>query len=346
MKQLKNLLPANVKNTLSVCFATVILTISGVATAENTFDTQAVKDKYSVRDYVYAPMPERGYNYYEIAKDTYFVHDEFEHMVFFVTDDGVVVYDPKPDVSPFVLKVIPQVTDKPITHVIYSHHHRDHSQGAYLFPESAELIANERTTKFLAIAKDPKRPMPDTTWSDSYVLETGGLRLEFKDLGRNWHSQDDTIMYAPQQKILFATDMFHADAAPWIHFGESSDPMFAFMLPGILLDTYDFEFVIPGHERIVPTRAHMETYKALIADMQKILFEVVKSPAFQKSAEEAAKRYKDGQDHWEYKESIMTASNLCASKFIENWAGRVRNANLNAVENCQTMFMHQIILDP
>lgn len=334
-------------NVLAICSTLLFSAAGGTASAaESTFDVEAVKAKYSIRDYAYAPLPERGYNYYKIAENAYFVHDDFEHMVFFVTDDGVVVYDPKPDVSPFVLKVIPEVTDKPITHVIYSHHHRDHSDGAYLFPESAELIANERTAKFLAIANDPKRPMPDTTWSDSYVLETGGLRLEFKDFGRNWHSQDDTIMYAPQQKILFATDTFHADAAPWIHFGESSDPMFAFMLPGMLLDTYDFNFVIPGHERIVPTRAHLETYKALIEDMQKILFDVVKSPAFQNASKEAVARYKDGFEHWGYKENILIASNMCANKLIENWAGRVRNITLNAVENCQTMFMHQIILDP
>lgn len=346
MKLLKDSLTACGLNLQGVCFILILFTLSGVAAAQSAFDVQAVKAKYSSRDYVYKPLPERGYNYFKIAENAYFVHDDFEHMVFFVTEKGVVVYDPKPDVSPFVLKVIPEVTNKPITHVIYSHHHRDHSQGAYLFPESAELIANERTAKFLAVAKDPKRPMPDTTWSDSYVLETGGLRLEFKDLGRNWHSQDDTIMYAPQQKILFATDMFHADAAPWIHFGESSDPAFAFMLPGMLLDTYDFEFVIAGHERIVPTHAHMETYKALIEDMQKIIFEVVKSPAFQTAAKETASRYTAGSEHWGYKETIMTASNMCANKVIENWEGRVRNIRLNAVENCQTMFIHQIILDP
>lgn len=347
MKLLKDSLSARERDVLGVCFIMILFILSGVATAsQSAFDVEAVKAKYSDRDYVNEPLPERGYNYYKIAENAYFVDDDFENMVFFVTEEGVVVYDAKPDVTPFLLKVIPEVTDKPITHVIYSHHHRDHSEGMHLFPESAELIANERTAKFLAIANDPKRPMPDTTWSDNYVLKTGGLRLEFKDMGRNWHSQTDTIMYAPQQKILFAIDMFHPDAAPWIHFGESSDPMFAFMLPGILLETYDFNFVITGHERIVGTHAHMETYKELIEDMQKTIFEIVKSPAFHTAAKETATRYSEGAEHWIYKENIMTASNMCADKFIEKWAGRVRNVRLNAVENCQTMFMHLIILDP
>lgn len=334
-----------VLNALSVCCIVFLCTSSGVA-AQRTFDVEDVKAKYSLRDYVYAPLPERGYNYFKIAENTYFVHDDFENMVFFVTEEGVVVYDAKPDVTRYLLKVIPEVTDKPITHVIYSHHHRDHAEGMHLFPESAIVIANDETATFLEIANDPKRPKPDIVWKNSYVLETGGLRLEFKDFNRNWHSQSDSIMYAPQQKILFAIDMFHPDAAPWIHFGESTDPMFAFMLPELLLSTYNFDFVITGHERIVGTHAHMEQYKELIGDMQKTLFNIVKSPKFHTAAKETASRYAEGAEHWIYKETLMTASKMCADQFIESWGGRVRNVRLNAVENCQTMFMHLIILDP
>lgn len=333
-------------NALGLCIITIFITASGVLAAQATFDVEAVKAKYSIRDYVYQELPERGYNYFKIAENAYFVHDDFENMVFFVTQEGVVVYDAKPDVTPFLLKVIPQVTDKPITHVIYSHHHRDHAEGMHLFPESATIIANSETAQFLKWANDPKRPLPDIVWENSYVLETGGLRLEFKDLERNWHSQTDSIMYAPQQKLLFAIDMFHPDAAPWIHWGESTDPMFAFMLPEKLLNGYDFEFVITGHERIVGTRAHMETYKELIEDMKQSIFDIAKSETFHKGYGETMSRYSAGAEHWIYKEFIMTASNACADQFIDNWTGRVRNVRLNAVENCQTMFMHLIILDP
>jgi glyoxylase-like metal-dependent hydrolase (beta-lactamase superfamily II) len=267
-------------------------------------------------------------------------------MVFFVTDDGVVVVDPKPDVSPFVLEVIPQVTDKPITHVIYSHHHRDHSQGAYLFPEDAILIAEQDTADLLAVANDPKRPQPDVVFDDEYVLETGGLRLEMKDLGRNWHSQDDIVIWAPEQKILFAVDMFHPDAAPWIHWGESSDPFFAFGLPDLLLSQYDFNFVIVGHERIVGTPELMQTYNSFIGDMEQTLMGIAQSEWFQTAAPEAALRYAPDATHYAYKETAMIAANACATQMIEKWSGRVRNAPLNMVENCQTMFMHLIILDP
>lgn len=347
MNSLKNTLSALMLHVLGVCSILILLTSSGVAAgAQSAFDVEAVKAKYCVRDYVYQPLPESGYNYYKIAENAYFVHDDFENMVFFVTEEGVVVYDAKPDVTPYLLKVVAEVTDKPITHVIYSHHHRDHAEGMHLFPKSAIKISNDETAIFLKRANDPKRPMPDIVWSGSYVLETGGLRLEFKDLEQNWHSQSDSIGYAPQQKILLATDTFHADAAPWIHFGEATNPMFAFQLPQILLDNYDFEFMVTGHERIVATRPHLEQYKELLEDMQKIVFEVAKSPAYQALAKETESRYSDGAMHWVYKENIINGAKMCAAKFIERWAGRVRNVNLNAEENFQMMFMQLMILNP
>lgn len=204
MNSLKDLLSARVLKVLGICFAMMLFTSNGVTAADQgTFDIEAVKAKYSVRDYVYQPLPERGYNYYKIAENAYFVHDDFENQVFFVTDVGVVVYDAKPDVTPYLLKVVKEVTDKPITHVIYSHHHRDHAEGMHLYPKDAIKIANDETARLLKRANDPKRPMPDIVWEVSYVLETGGLRLELKDLPENWHSQSDTLAYAPQQKRSF-----------------------------------------------------------------------------------------------------------------------------------------------
>ena len=305
-----------------VAVAAFIGMFPAFAAAQEPFDYEKTKAQYSVRDYATAPLPDSGYGYYQIAENAWFVHDDFENMVFFVTDDGVVVVDPKPDVSPFVLKVIPQVTDKPITHVIYSHHHRDHSQGAYLFPEEAILIAEKDTAELLAVANDPKRPMPDVVFDDEYVLETGGLRLEMKDLGRNWHSQDDIVIWAPEQKILFAVDMFHPDAAPWIHWGESSDPFFAFGLPGKLLAQYDFNFVIVGHERIVGTPAHMETYKAFIEDMEQTLMGIAQSGWFESAAQEAMTRYAPEATHYATRKRPWSPRTPVRRKWSKNGKAR------------------------
>jgi glyoxylase-like metal-dependent hydrolase (beta-lactamase superfamily II) len=167
-----------------------------------------------------------------------------------------------------------------------------------------------------------------------------------KDLGRNWHSQNDIAIWAPEQKILFTIDMFHPDAAPWIHWGESSDPWFAYGMPDRLLKDYDFNFVIVGHERIVGTPEHMRTYNAFIGDMNQTMMGIVQSEWYQTEMKEVATRFDESAMHYTYKAGIMSASNACAKQMIPKWAGKLRNTELNMVENCQTMFMHLVVLDP
>ncbi|MGB5686785.1 MAG: hypothetical protein WBM35_13295 [Candidatus Electrothrix sp.] len=112
------------------------------------------------------------------------------------------------------------------------------------------------------------------------------------------------------------------------------------------MTTTDFEFMVTGHERIVATRPHLELYKELLEDMKNIVFEVAKSPAFHALAKETESRYSDGAMHWVNKENIINGAKMCTAKFIDRWAGRVRNVNLNMEENFQMMFMQLMILNP
>ena len=72
----------------------------------------------------------------------------------------------------------------------------------------------------------------------------------------------------------------------------------------------------------------------------------MKSDWYRSAMKEAETRYSESASHYIYKNGIMTASNACAQQMIAKWQGKVRNAQLNMVENCQTMFMHLVVLDP
>ena len=65
--------------------------------------------------------------------------------MFLTTGEGVIVVDAPPTIGDKILKAIAEVTDEPITHVIYSHSHADHIGAAGLFPASATYIAHEDT---------------------------------------------------------------------------------------------------------------------------------------------------------------------------------------------------------
>ena len=98
--------------------------------------------------------------------------------MFLVYDDGVVVVDAPPPFAQHIRSAIAEVTNKPITHVIYSHSHIDHIGGTSSLGGQPVILAQEETKRLLARAKDPSRPLPTVTFADRYTLKVGSQVLE------------------------------------------------------------------------------------------------------------------------------------------------------------------------
>ena len=50
-----------------------------------------------------------------------------------------------------------EVTDEPITHMIYSHHHKDHIGAAgQIFPENITCVSHKQTADVLVQENDPE----------------------------------------------------------------------------------------------------------------------------------------------------------------------------------------------
>ena len=73
--------------------------------------------------------------------------------MFLVTDKGVVAVDAPPTIGKNYLKAIAEVTNKPVTYVIYSHAHLDHIGAAGMFPRNATFIAQQETVAELQRAR-------------------------------------------------------------------------------------------------------------------------------------------------------------------------------------------------
>jgi glyoxylase-like metal-dependent hydrolase (beta-lactamase superfamily II) len=86
--------------------------------------------------------------------------------MFLVYESGVVIIDAPPSFSEHIPQAIAEVSDKPITHIIYSHSHNDHIGGAGRFMGNAIIIAQEETKILLQQAGDPNRPLPTITFKD------------------------------------------------------------------------------------------------------------------------------------------------------------------------------------
>jgi hypothetical protein len=121
--------------------------------------------------------PAKGYRLQNFGGGLYMITDNAIQSMFLVYDQGVVVMDAPQTLAAFILKAIAEVTNKPITYIIYSHCHADHIGGVTALHSHAPVIAHEETLRLLKRDADPNRPLPTITFVDKYTLKVGNQVL-------------------------------------------------------------------------------------------------------------------------------------------------------------------------
>lgn len=163
-----------------------------------------------------------------ITPDVVTMGGGIHHSLAIALDSGVVVVDP-PQHEDRSLAVIEAVTarwpDKPITHLVLTHHHHDHSGGIRAYAAiGAELIVAEGDRNFVTqcLAR-PHTIRPDT-------LASAGTRPTIRTVGDNSlslgdgeieihrisspHSAEDLVVYVASVKLLFNADLFNPGLVP------------------------------------------------------------------------------------------------------------------------------------
>src|SRR5260370_23974343 len=115
--------------------------------------------------------------------------------MFVFEEGGVVVVEGPQNLAVHIPKAIAELTNNPITHLIYSHSHADHIGGAKALGGYPIIIAHEETLRLLKRDADPNRPLPTVTFSDKYTLRVGNQVLELSYHG-NAHEPGNIFIYS------------------------------------------------------------------------------------------------------------------------------------------------------
>jgi glyoxylase-like metal-dependent hydrolase (beta-lactamase superfamily II) len=221
----------------------------------------------------FAPLPEQarpqpdtaeGYRLQKVGKGAHVVIAGPVQTVFVVTTDGVVLIDAPPRIVDKVQHAIASVTDKPVTHLIYSHSHHDHIGGAAKFP-NAIRIAERETARTLDLSPDPDRPPPTETFTERKVLKVGGEEIRLIDPGPN-HQTGNIIIHVPTAKLVVLMDVLWPGWVPYRGWGNADS------IPGILrahdeVLKLDFDTYVGGHVYRTGTRADVETSREFVRDL-------------------------------------------------------------------------------
>ncbi|GHG84110.1 MBL fold metallo-hydrolase [Streptomyces griseocarneus] len=117
--------------------------------------------------------------------------------------------------------------------LVNTHSHGDHTFGNFVFPE-AVVIGHRRTRdEVLQIGLHLTTLWPDVCWGDveltppqvtfddRLTLHVGSVRAELMHLGPA-HTTNDTVVWMPDQRVLFTGDLVMSGATPFCPMGSVS----------------------------------------------------------------------------------------------------------------------------
>ena len=138
----------------------------------------------------------------------------------FITDTGVTVVDTKlAGWGQVILDRIKTVTNKPVTRIINTHTHGDHTGSNEFFGASVESVVHENTKTNMArmdeFKGDKARFLPKRTYKDKLTLGAGKDQIDLYYFGPG-HTSGDTFVVFPALRTMHVGDMFAWKALPYI----------------------------------------------------------------------------------------------------------------------------------
>jgi glyoxylase-like metal-dependent hydrolase (beta-lactamase superfamily II) len=290
-----------------------------------------------------AISPDKGYYVAEIAEGLYWVTEGAYTAMFLTTGQGVIVVDAPPSIGDKMLKAIAEVTNEPITHVVYSHSHADHIGAAGLYPASATYIAHEETKARLAVSPRPfpygafvggsAVPPPTVTFADRYTLKVGSQTLELAYHG-NDHEPGNIYVYAPKQKVLLKIDIIFPGWTPFKNLAIAKDVRGYLQAHDIIL-SYDFDKLVSGHWGKLATREDVEVQKDYMNDILANAGAALKSVDFYAIAKTTG--YANTALLFDtYLDAVMRK---CADLTIPKWVDRLGGVDVWTGDHCYNVIM-------
>lgn len=259
------------------------------------------------------------------------VTDNGYQSMFLVYETGVVVVDAPPSYASKLRKAIAEVTDKPITHMIYSHAHADHIGGASELGKVPVIIAQEETKRLLMRAHDSHRPVPTVTFADRYTLEVGSQSLELSYHGTA-HMPGNIFIYAPAQKTLMVVDVVIPGWMPWRRLSLAQD------IPGYFaqveeIKRMEFDTFVGGHVARSGTHADVEVQSEFLNDLRSAA-----TKALEAAKPDQGMDPRDTSNLWAvFDDYLDRTSAQCVNTLTPKWSKKLAGFDVNVWDQCYAM---------
>ncbi len=187
----------------------------------------------------------------------------------FVTSTGVALVDTK--ISGYgqdILAEVRKITDKPVTTIINTHTHWDHSGANTEFPHTVDFVAHENTAGHMAsrdcddgagfeggsiknceaFRGEDRKYLPKTTFLTKTSLFHGPDQIDLYYFGRG-HTDGDTFVVFRAARTMHTGDMMARKGLPFIDAVNTNGSAIEFgaTLKKAVEGIRDVDTIIPGH---------------------------------------------------------------------------------------------------
>lgn len=237
----------------------------------------------------------------------------------FVQSDGVTLVDTKiKGYGEDILTQVRAITDKPITTIVNTHTHWDHSGSNPEFPDTINFVAHENTAAHLSQARcdddqgfqggsitnceqfqgENKKYLPKTTFSTRHTLFSGPDQIDLYYFGRG-HTDGDTFVVFTAARTVHTGDMFARKGLPYLDVANTNGSAIEFgsTLRKAVATIKDVDTVIPGHNDYPLTWGDLVHYSGFYND---VLTQAQEGSADGLSVEEIVESYTKPGRYREY----------------------------------------------
>ena len=191
----------------------------------------------------------------------------------FITANGVVLVDTKLATwGQTFLDRVKSVTSKPVTMIINTHTHGDHTGNDDKFGTNVEIVAQDNTkanmAKMDAFKGDKAVFLPKKTFKDTMTLGSGKEQINLYYFGAG-HTNGDAMIYFPALRVLQTGDLFARKDAPRIDRANGGSGV---AYPQTLtkavntLKSLNIDVVVPGHAPLMKW-SDLQEYQRYITDL-------------------------------------------------------------------------------
>jgi glyoxylase-like metal-dependent hydrolase (beta-lactamase superfamily II) len=154
----------------------------------------------------------------DVSDNLYLVSGGGGNSLMMTGDQGVVLVDTKlAGYGKALIDIAASISDQPVTTVIYTDAHADHTSSSRELPTVTQIVAHQNTKAIMermdAFKGAGARFLPSTTFQDTLSLGEGRDRINLYYFGAG-HTSGDIVVAFPGKRLAYLGDLFPGKIVP------------------------------------------------------------------------------------------------------------------------------------